>query len=351
MPLIPDPCLKTVLNDTPLVVECFDKMGAGRAFHDVVVASATFAIGPDGLRPVTDRIPIVWADRYWDERGVERSSLRAAGDTVLFKPGTDLLVTGTARALHHAPVPTWRALVGIGGEDGWLMHLGLRLTGPCQWFCNDEGVWCLSRPTPVAAVELRHELAHGGAGAPNPAGVGCVDVACLDLGARYRAPQIHRLGEAPVALGEPGALVCPAPVARFWPDRVRHAGTYDEAWLADFKTAPYGDYPADFDVRFFHCAHPALISEQALKGHEWLVLRGMLADWPDWHARLPGWQIAVRAWDTEGVERLTAMRLDTLHVDLDGPTVRMVWRLTLPQTYRVHTIQLDLQRPDMDQLT
>ncbi len=43
------------------------------------------------------------------------------------------------------------------------------------------------------------------------------------------------------------------PVPPWWRPRQQHAGTYDEAWLAERHPL----LPRDFDERFWHCARPA----------------------------------------------------------------------------------------------
>ena len=38
-------------------------------------------------------------------------------------------------------------------------------------------------------------------------------------------------------------------VARFWADRTRYGGTYDEAWMAHYTTSPIPVFPADVDKK------------------------------------------------------------------------------------------------------
>ena len=125
------------------------------------------------------------------------------------------------------------------------------------------------------------------------------------------------------------------PMARHWSARTRWAGTYDDAWLAraraDIKSGVPADYPADFDPRFFQCAHPDLVTKSYLLGDEILALGGMTHE-HDWLvARLPGVEVRARLLEGGGTWTGAVMPLDTVHVDLDAGLVHLCWRLSLQQ--------------------
>src|SRR5262245_21228898 len=97
--LIPLPRLQAVENNTPFQVFNCDKMGVGRRYYDTVVVKGTFALSPGKLELAEEQEEIRLGDELWDPDNPERSSLKHAGDVVLTKPSTDIIVTGTA----HAP--------------------------------------------------------------------------------------------------------------------------------------------------------------------------------------------------------------------------------------------------------
>src|SRR4051794_25967146 len=68
----------------------------------VVVAKATFALRPGG--PVTmheEQAPVVMADEFWGSVGA--SSVKYEADTAHRKPGTDLVLSGSAWAPGASP--------------------------------------------------------------------------------------------------------------------------------------------------------------------------------------------------------------------------------------------------------
>ena len=356
LPAIPPPRLKTVENDTPYVHLAFDKMGKGRFFYDVVVCKATFALAPGKLLIADEQRPIELADRYWDEDNAEVSSLCAAGDVVLTKPSTDILLTGHAQSFDGAARKHWDAGLRISHGQEMLADFKMHLLGPRGWQHSLLRGWNLSDPLPATAIPLRHEHAYGGyyrvqrpkatenplkTFAANPAGCGYWDSDQLDKAQIYPAPQIESIGQPIKKMGADYPLAAPAPLARFWADRQRYGGTYDDAWLAQYHASPIPDFPPDFDTRFFQCAHPELITRHYLRGDERLVLAFLLpANDGGLVSRLPGIGIKAElsAADGRGGERNLA--LDTLHIDLDSQTLSLVWRLTLDQRHCIEHVRL-----------
>ena len=359
LPPSPDPVLHTVENDTPFPHLAFDKMGKGRLFYDIIVCKATFTLAPGRLQPAEDAQPIALADRYWDEEHAETSSLKIAGDVVLTKPGADLLITGTARPFDGKPRKEWFAGVRLSRDGQPVAEHRLRLLGPRFWRHRLLRGWKLSRPEPTDAVELRHERAYGGhypARAPkegeppedvyavNPSGCGYWDIKRLDKGCPHPAAQIETLGQPVETMDADYPLAAPSPVARFWADRTRYGGTYDEAWMAHYTTSPIPDFPADFDNRFFQCAHPNLITAQPLHGDETLVLAYLVPGKDEGLAcRLPGIGVRAELIAADGRVGERDLLLDTVHVDLDAKTVALTWRLTLDQRGGIEQARLFTQ--------
>lgn len=94
-------------------------MGVGRRFYDTVVVKVTVTLSDDPV-VAEQQAPIYLADEPWDVDRVEVSSLKRAGDVLLYKPSTDIIVTGTARAPREQPTQSWDAAVEVltGGRNG-----------------------------------------------------------------------------------------------------------------------------------------------------------------------------------------------------------------------------------------
>jgi len=136
-------------------------------------------------------------------------------------------------------------------------------------------------------------------------------------------------------------LVGLGPVARFWASRKQFIGTYDEAWQREqLKEGVIADYPADFDLRFFQCAHPKLQTAAPLKGDETLSLEGLLPAAAPINTRLPGLTVLA----TLGDQRVR-LPLDTVHIDLDSLEVKLAWRLTMPHALGIERVHLSLGSP------
>jgi hypothetical protein len=347
MAILPSPRLKHVDDQTGLTVFQYDKMAPGRTFHDVVVVKASFDLTSEGINPASSPAPLSLADTHRNEDDPTGSSLVRAGDLIMGKPGADIYVTGAAR--NPRPSKHWLVGVTLGPMDKPLLRYECVVTGPHRWQHSILKGWHSSPPELTQAVPIQYELAYGGrAPSPpeppeqwersgtNPSGSG-YSMAAYSITDTPPAPQ----WEPATAFGSSRSkeLVGLGPVARFWASRQQYAGTYDEAWLRQFKEEAIPDYPADFDSRFFQCAHPQLQTRAPLRGDEALCLVGLLAEKTRLETRLPGLAIVANA--KNGTARLP---LDTVHIDLDAQQVHLVWHLTLPQTLDIEQLNLSLEK-------
>lgn len=351
--------LQTVVNPTPFKVGQFVRMGKQHLFCDVIVLKGSFELSSDGLLPCDKQTNLVWADEYWDAAQPELSSLKAAADIELGKDRSDVYLTGTARHYGGKPVKDWSGTLRVVSSKGKAMlDKTLRFTGPRYWRHSLLSGWTLSPPEPTAAVALRYELAYGGWWTdpkaadpvaarqiylPNPSGSGYFGKS-HDTRRDYPGPQIEAgffgIGPAdrhyaPVGFG---------PIARFWPDRARYAGTYDDTWFRLFEDAAsqdcIPDYPQDFDYRHFQAAPPDQITPNLLSGDETIQLLGFSAVSRVQSITLPGLAIHADLFTESGEIREETLRLDTVHIDLDSGRVHLTWRLTLPQTSGIHYAEL-----------
>jgi len=216
-PSIPDPRLRTVENHTPFAMFQCDKMGVGRKFFDTVVVKGTFALAQGKLERAKEQAEIALVDETWDPDNAERSSLKTAGDVVLTKPSTDVIVTGTARIPGEAR-REWDVAVEVRRRGDRELVYQSRVLGPRRFRHTAEKGWGVTEPEPTVEVPIRYELAYGGsypipdgergevdAESPrpkpgwvvdrqNPSGTGFFDERALDPSVEYTAPQWQTRG-------------------------------------------------------------------------------------------------------------------------------------------------------------
>lgn len=360
--VIPEPRLQSVRNETPFqLFEC-QKMAVGRRFFDTVVLKATFSFASGQLTFAEDQHPIALADEPWDVANAERSSLKHAGDVVLTKPTTDVIVTGTARCPGEEPRAQWDCAVEVRRNGEALFAHRAQAVGPRAWRHTHADGWALTEPEPTREVPIRYELAYGGAypapgdapepawvvHRPNPSGTGFFDERAMDPSVEYRAPQWQPPAHPVARINEDVPLCGFGPVARPWSSRLGYAGTYDDAWIKKTREevahGMVSDYAADFDPRFFQCAHPDLIAPKHLEGDEVIVLTGLVSDGALDTLELPRFRVsaALRAGDGELSER--PLPLDTVHVDLDAATMSLCWRLSLDAALDIQAAMIFARR-------
>ncbi|HEX8612627.1 MAG TPA: DUF2169 domain-containing protein [Telluria sp.] len=344
------PCA-TVTNHTGVPHLWFEQTGPEGERLDVLVVRATFDFACDGavMTLAQTQKEIVLGDAFAGAKGsdVMRAVVVDDGDVLLYKPGTDVLVTGSASAPDGIAAKEWIAGIRVGA----LKKL-LRLHGPRQFRKGVMG-WKLGPAQPVTNVALDYRLAYGGCidipaeltddkeadliGHPrNPAGCGWLPSAgaYAHLPRRARAhvkewisaqknmaaPQIEDVVEA---VGNPYANVAPqgfSATARWWSPRVELQGKYDDMWRA----TRYPLLPKEFDARFFQCASAGLVATPHLEGDETVTMLGLLPARTE--MTLPGWKIIVAIKRASGADEISLPVLDTLRFDLDTGQASLVWR-------------------------
>lgn len=263
----------------------------------------------DGQRPVA------LADEHHGDP--ERTSIRIASDLTLGKPGTDVLLTGTARAPGGRPV-AWMDVSLVLGP----VRKIVRVIGERAW---DRGA--ATPPRPFERMPLTWERAFGGGDGGetderNPVGRGFASADRPDDGAPL--PNLEDPFHPLRAWGDAPPPAAFAPVAPHWLPRRAFAGTYDDAWRR--TRAPY--LPADFDPRFFRAAPDGLTAPGGLTGGEAVTVEGVAEDAP-LRFVLPRACPAVDFRVDAGCES-PVPRLETVLVEPDEARVVLVWRAALP---------------------
>lgn len=350
----PEIQLEDINNQTPFEHFVCDKMGVGRQYFDTLVVKGTFTVQNGAQAELApEQQAIVFADEPWNPDDPERSALRVAGEVVLTKPTTDVILSGHAHAPSGELQTDWRTSVEVRGED-LEVDADAHVVGPNAWRYSVRDGWMLEDPEPVSQVPIRYDLAFGGAyeaweaeeaGAlgwhvwpENPSGIGFFDTERMEDERAYAGPQwLPDLSWYGYTRDVP--LAGYGPIARPWPSRLRHAGTYDDTWLTNARRSIErgipADYAGDFDPHFFQCAHPGLIMPRYLVGDEVIRLTGLMPGAPAFAFQLPCITLVAKLSDVGGAEQVQRLSLDTVNIDTDAGTVSLCWRLTVPQQRKI----------------
>jgi hypothetical protein len=282
-----------------------------------LVVKASFNIGRE-LTLADEQTPLLPADVFYGDP--ETTSMKYASDFHLGKPGTDVVMNGFASAAQGQSVRELDVSLQVGQ-----LRKTIRVFGDRQWVRGS-----ITRPEPFATMPLVYEKAYGGvslidgeiesADPRNPVGCGylgardpeAVDGMPLpnleDPAALIRSPK-----DSPVPAGF--GFVCPG-----WSPRINYCGTYDDEWQQ--SRAPF--LPLDFDSRFFHMAHPDLVSSSPLRGGEEISIDGMHPRGRI-ECRLP--EISLKAdLRIDGQTLAPAFRLETVLLEPNQLKLEMTWR-------------------------
>lgn len=358
MPVLPEPRLRILDNQTGLTAFQYDKMAPGRIFHDVVVVKASFNLLPDGICPVPAPGKLCLADRHQNPDDSLGSSLAQAGDLVLSKPGTDVFVTGMAHA--DQPAQRFRVSLRVSNSNAVVINYSCIATGQRTWQYTREQGWHMGEPEMTDCVPVAYELAWGGRKVDpeipsemwetyslNPVGSGFsfFGYSGNDLPpAPQWEPENNQIWAQPPLTGF-------GPVARHWYSRRQYTGTYDDKWKKQLReNLPYFDYPDDFNLRFFQCAHPSLQSALPLIGNEHLELTHLLKGVPYLKTWLPGFGI-VAQWQEGLTGQQVMLPLDTVHICTNEETgqshVELAWRWSKPHHLNIRWLSLStVQLPE-----
>jgi hypothetical protein len=334
-----------VNNTTPFEAELMvlaDRHGVDTMF---TVVKGTFTIG-GSFGIAEEQVPVAAASEHYGDPAA--TSVRVPSDVSLEKPGTDVVLIGSA----WAP----------GGRPAWHMDVGLsvgpvarsvRVFGDRVWDAGAAGA-SVAWVAPFERMPLVWERAYGGSDQTKK---GPTAEQRNPVGAGFRAPD----GAKPLAglplpnLEDPAALITSwkdtpppagfAPVAPHWLPRRAYAGTYDDHWQK--HRAPY--LPEDFDPRFSQIAPPELVLPQRLHGGELVDLRGLT---PSGSLRFVLPAIHVRA--TYELDRASEERpavLDTVIIEPDVGRLVLVWRAALTCDKKALKVrQVDVAAPGIAQL-
>jgi len=295
----------------------------------VVIAKMTWAVSPLGAASIARPISPV---RLADERvsDATHASLRLPSDAIEEKPGTDVLLVGTAYPMQAGAT---EQLVSLRVETGQTsLSKVLKVYGPRVWQPSMFGL----APGPAAKMAptpLVYELAYGGIDTTDPTRLALEPRNLAGTGFFERRARLA--GHAAPSIEDPRTPLssrAPAPagfgpIPAHWSPRADRAGTRDEAWRRE--RAPLR--PLDFDPLHNSCAPADQWLSTPLVGDEPVEILGATPEGA-WRFRLPRYapvfQATVRG-QTFGVET----HLDTFLIDADSRRVELTWRarIALPR--------------------
>jgi hypothetical protein len=300
----------------------------------VVIAKVTYAVTPGGnVSFARLPSPIRAADVPNSDR--PNASIRYPSDLVDEKPGTDVVLVGTAYPPRGKDVTEQIVSLRVTGAAHALSK-SVKVFGARVWHSGLLGI----TPGPAATLgptALVYELAHGGVDDAdhrsvsmdrrNPAGTGHVADRARLIG--QPAPRIENLIPTTSSPGPAGF----GAVAISWEPRASRFGTPDARWRRDRAPAR----PVDFDPRFNSCASPDLWSETPLVGDEVFEIVGATPSGA-WRFRLPAFRPLFRSL-IRGVAADLPTHLDTCLIDADAGRVELTWRASTPMPRRVDDLE------------
>lgn len=306
--------------------------------HEVltVIAKMTWAVSPEGIVSLPDHpTPVRLEDTWWGEPNT--STLVYPADLEPEKPGTDVILVGTARPPREGA----REMdVGLKIEAEPPLQKLVRVYGARTFEPGVVGV-VPGAPRPLAPTPLVYELAYGGADtsdpqrplveAANPIGVGVARDRRSLVG--LPAPAIEDPAPSVTATSRAPRVAGFAAIPPDWEPRLGFAGTHDEAWRSE--RLPLA--PIDRDPRFHSCAAPGLWSAAPLRGDEPVSVIGV-TEGGLWRFRLPFYP-PVFCFRVRGEARPVATHLDTLLIDADAGRVELTYRASLPAPRKLQAIE------------
>jgi hypothetical protein len=312
-------------NDSAFSVRCLPIDDHRGAEGVVVIAKLGFRVSARGV--------VTWSSapvRLVDEPGGPRGSIRYPNDYVFAKPGTDVILVGTAYPPVNAPGAAPATEMDVSLRVGALEKT-VRVHGPRVYY---EALGVLpGRPGPLEPVPLVYELTYGGLDTSDPMHAQVERRNPLGLG--FAVDRKKLVGTPVPPIEDPRAPLgarSPAPagfgvVGADWEPRSSFSGTYDERWQRE--RAPV--HPTDFDLRHNSYASAGLWSAVPLGGDEPIELLGATPEGA-WRFQLPKHEPEI-ACVLAGERRVLSTYLDTLLIDADEKRIELSYRafIALPR--------------------
>lgn len=298
----------------------------------VVVAKGTYGI-PDhpGQTPrlLEQQLPLIMADVFPGEPS--ESAAIYENDFALHKPRCDVLLNGHCHAPNGEPATEVNVALKVGTLVKAFKVIGART------YEDSALSYSISKPVPFTTMPITYEQAFGGVDRTqadpakhkwypwNPVGAGFYPAANSAQTNGLPLPNTEELDRPVTAPNEHYKPMAFGPIGRAWQQRIRWAGTYDQAWLD--HQFPF--LPEDFDLRYFQCAPEDQQIDYPRGGEEVALLnlsdKGRLAFRLPANLKLP--MLVVFHGDST---RETAAVVDTVILEPDANRLTLTWRASSP---------------------
>lgn len=300
------------------------------------IIKATFDLTPEPVA-ADEQLPVTLEEEFHTEPG--ESSLKLASDIGLLKPGTDVLLSGTAYAPNGGTVAQAEVSLTVGPVSKTVLVFGDRV-----WESKLLGA-AISAPEPFETMPLIWERAFGGTDSTNEVEPQLHGDDRNPVGAGFRIAKGQKEldGMAVPNLEQPNEMIrswkdrpTPAGFAALcphWEPRRSYAGTYDEDWQQ--HRAPY--LPEDFDPLFFQQALPDQVSSEYLQGGEPVEILGATPS-GSLRFQLPEHLVRV-TYHLNNEQLIPPVNLDTVLIEPDESRLVLMWRTTLPCDKKLHDIR------------
>ena len=317
-----------ILNQTRYVHQF--TMGMDKAAREYLslVVKGTFAF-PDSAgqspEPAEVQRPLVMADEATGAPGFSATLWET--DFAFRKTRCDVVLQGAAYAPDGRPAERVRVGVKLGHWSKQFDVLGQR-----EWRAVGPTV-VATRPFAFTRQPFSYDTAFGGvdrldpddksppAYMDNPVGTGFASGRNQARISGLPLPNTEQPGQevtSPFGTYRPMAF---GPIGRGWTERLRYAGTYDQAWQDD--VFPF--LPADFDERYYQTAPADQQTDFPQPGTE--VILGNLTPHGREAFRLPDTRLPVKIWRGREVCFDGLALPDTLIFDPEARVFMLVWRV------------------------
>ena len=310
---------------------------SGRELLTVVI-KGSFTLPAPGATPqlCEEQVPLVMADTFTGEPAT--SAPLQEVDFAPRKRACDVLLVGSAYAPLGSEVTRMRVGLRVGP-----LHKQFDVVGDRFWETRLSRIEA-SLPRHFVRMPASYDRAFGGvdqysedptvhdAYLRNPVGRGWhrhlkaswVEGTPLPNTEEPGKPVLSPDGSyAPIALG---------PLGRGWSQRLRFAGTYDQAWQDE--VFPF--LPKDFDERYYQAA-PEDQQMPPSQGPMEVALSGFTPDGPR-QFLLPHFSAPLQVFPVAGGREDHVALLDTLVFEPDAGRFTMSWRMTRPLGKSLHEI-------------
>lgn len=281
------------------------------------------------------------------------SSKRYPSDVAPHKPGTDVLLVGTAEP-PDSEATQMSVTLRVGRADALAIDKTIQVSGPRVW---TRGMLSVTPSSPglLVPTPLSWENTYGGTlegddlvyEPKNPVGTG-VARDPNDLIGQPVPPIESRAGLLTSKRPLPAGF---GPIETSWEPRASRFGTTDARWRRE--RAPI--YPEDFDPRYFSCAPDDQWIAEPIEAGVNVEVQGVRRR--PWRFRLPPGRPRLVC-RIDGREEERRPPIDTVLIDADEGRVELAWRssfLMPRKSERLERVQVKyeeaLPQPLIDDLT